>query len=235
MKNLSLKFYKSKVRPLCTLAVLIMSIAMAGCFPKRERGLVLGPEVTAAEVNKAINEGIEPLNPYTLQVGDFSHVVHSVRVETPGGPQETVTKEEGRNVLKREETATELLFTLVNEVVEYRGDESTKALFESTVKLPKISKLPTLEDAIDMPEAKAHEASLKLTSELGPKAVVHAMAEERVTYHNLTVSNYETAPPASVKARANCSGVPGCRIRIRQVEFDQVVYPSSGDFKRARF
>ena len=49
-----------------------------------------------------------------------------------------------------------------------------------------------------------------------------------IKYYNLQNGNFVTDPPVAVQQAANCRGVPGCKIQVSSVDFDQIFEMENG-------
>lgn len=55
-----------------------------------------------------------------------------------------------------------------------------------------------------------------------------------VTYHSLTLSNVDQAPPQLVQKAAQCQGLVGCKMKVRKILYDEVLRHEMGGVERYR-
>ncbi len=53
----------------------------------------------------------------------------------------------------------------------------------------------------------------------------------RIDYYNMSISFYEMSPPDSIRELPNCGGIENCQIRVKRVDFDEILVFPQGDFK----
>jgi hypothetical protein len=196
--------------------VAMVSLTMIGCTKPEGEKVDYGPEVSEASVLKAIRDPLASADPTQIKVGEF---VHTAEIqELAGGQARNTLSDTGQTVIDRQETAEEILFTIVETKISYVQGESRKASTEFNVRVAKslTGNEPQLATASSAP------ATLQTLATISQS--LRQSSAERLTYHNLKITSGLEAPPDAVSSQPNCLGLANCKLNVTRVSFDQVAW-----------
>lgn len=213
-----------------------MLTQMSGCQGDKEvLPLNLGPEVTAEAIDEAVGEPLADTDPASIALGE-AYVVSETQ-ELGGGAAFAVLSDTSQTVIEREETASEILFTVVEHKQRYINGEVQKTSTEIPFRIEKANAILNRTSAEVESTAmytlrsevqsmlRARTSRELLQSLRDSKATLTTAASNvRVTYHGLKVSVVKQAPPALVQQQPNCLGIPNCQITVHHVSFDMVFW-----------
>lgn len=180
-----------------TLLLMLALGLPVGCVSVEEEKPKLGPEVSREEVVAEIEKALEPLDPFRSRVGDFAQYEFNVRLGS--GPVEKT--EESLYEIMRSELIEDFTRFYIH-ITQVRWVNSK----------PEVSKS---EDYFDLSNLKSMMAR---TEKWSPRA------EESSTFHRLQVFDEERNPPQAVMAQSDCGGLEDCKINVRRITFDQVIW-----------
>lgn len=202
-----------------TLKILIGALVLStavGCTEEiKEQLQPLGPPVAAEEIDKAINDATSGTHIFYAKPGQFVEYEGNYRADLgPVVKLDTIL----RTYQGYTETAESLIFKLMEDYYEFAQDGSVTNEKHSEVNL---EMKKTFEEA---EKFFAETSSAKDGDTLCVRPPAGETKYDCVKYYRLSVSDSSEPVPARAAARANCSGVPGCILPVRNIEFDRVKY-----------
>lgn len=210
--------------------------ALVGCKSgKSEQPFSFGPESPIEDVKAALIRPLQNNDPTKIKLGEF---VHFAEIQTINGQYESVLSDTGQTVVARDETDDYIVFTVIENRINYSQNGQRKVSRELELPIKKSQNAPATEAET---EGSVEDNSLPfnhlayveriLSTDANPLktfAEVFAVAkQERVTFHNLRTSFATVAPPKAVADQPNCLGIPDCKIRMNHVAFDQVIWDAN--------
>jgi hypothetical protein len=192
--------------------------ALSGCIKGADVDKTdFGPEEKIEDVSNALSKPTEGMNPLDIKVGEFFAIEDTQ--ELAGGAAFAILKDTGATITGKTEDSTHVMFSGVIHEATYQNDGSVSKVSREG-NLLCVSKVQggCGEESSSSVKTLAFTSPEKLLSQaVNTKAV-------RQTFHKLTTSVQQVQPPARVRARPNCLGIPNCLITIHRIGFDQVIW-----------
>jgi hypothetical protein len=204
------------------LSLPLILIVMAGCKQAHSRKEDLGPAVDPDAIQKILNDAVKDASFDNLKVDNYTYYLHTRRLEN----QENVVQLGSRrvDVIDRQDTDTQAHFTLKITLVERTDTDKFRTIVsEDPLWLTKVGSSVSTSST-----ASLRELISDVSSSDGP-------AQPKVTFHNLTQSLGEIDPPARMRGRPDCGGLSPCRMHVRYVLFDMVIWEPGGGYQKISF
>jgi hypothetical protein len=198
---------------LLALATPIVVLLLTGCLKGQARPGVLGPEVSAEQVNAALQKQMNSGNLGNMKVGQYVDFAVTQRIE--GEDFDSPVGSRHVEVINRQDDATTATFTMriTQDALQSNGSNQT-VVTEDSITLKKTSSL----------------------SAQGLAANVNAAADsQKTTFHNLAESDGVMDPPDSVKNRAGCGGMSSCSLNVHYLQFDMAVWSDATNYQKISF
>lgn len=198
-----------------------------GCEKNNGEPVDYGPEVQEEKVTETLISVVPHLMPEDIKVGQFVHESHSQEIAQTSV---AIVSDKFMTVLEREDFDEAIGVNIREHTLyykeggQYQKESREGPLYFARTTTPSLSALSALSD---LPARSAFS-----------KVSLHASSDSqtRVTFHRLTTREEEVAPPPLVRKQADCGGLPSCKIRVRIVTYDAVVWSSSqGDRIRIEY
>lgn len=201
-----------------TFSIPIALAYFSGCIkpPKVDPGQ-LGPEASEIDMEKAVSRAYYGLNPWNAYLGQKIISDTNMRVESNDQVQflarTTVT------LMKREEPSPTKLKLWAQACVEGPEGQPPKKTDLSPIEF---SRPASLNINLNSPQFIQSDTSATRTP-------------VKTTYHNLEVQTGVMDPPAAVKVKPDCGGVPNCQMRFVKVNYDEALWYSSDEYEINRW
>lgn len=203
---------------LITFSIPIALAYFSGCIkpPKVDPGQ-LGPEASDTDMEKAVSRAVYGLNPWNANLGQKIISDSNMRIES--NDQVQLVARITQTLMKREEPSPTKLRLWVQDCVE-KFDSSAP---EKTDRSPmEFSRPASLNFNLNSPQFVQSDISASRTP-------------VKTTYHNLEVQSGIMDPPAAVKAKPDCGGVPNCQMRFVKITYDEALWYSSEEYEIQRW
>ncbi len=236
MRNEELNSYSNEDRAtylwagihlLLALSLPLILVMLAGCKQAKAKREDLGPEVASSTINGALSKAIESASLANLAKGQFVRYSHTRRIENEENAIDL--GERHVEVIDRADTPTEAHFT--NRIIEKERIDSGSYRYLYTEDALWIGKLGTssIPDALRAPSPNALSAeSLRAeAATLGKSG--------KITFHHLHEEDATADPPAAMKLRADCGGIPNCVLHVHYLQFDMVFWQDDTNYQKISF
>ncbi len=215
---------------LLALSLPLFLSVMIGCKKAKAKRADLGPEVSSDAINIELDKAASMGNKTALAVGQKLVFSDTRRLES----EETATLLGDRSIevidAKESDDHKYTRFTLRITNSERTGDnvfETTYSEESLDVKKPTVASVEMISQNADT------ERTLSVAS------LVHSTAAatdkpDKITFHHLKVTDSEMDPPTPVKARADCGGLSPCKLPVRFLQFEMVLWHGE-DYQKINF
>lgn len=205
-----------------TLAIPALIFLLTSCIKKEDDKIDDGPEVSAQQVGLAFSNAASGKTLADSKKGDWSLIETTQRIFTGQPEIAGLTSKEMVNMVENGDLYD---LQILKSVYDY-------AQTPPVVSNQSIENCQVLKDGSQ--HSCAYSPMIASTKLVGPDLSayhfsrtnnnneIQAMAGGTSSYHNLSVTQKTSEPPALVKNRANCGNVPGCLLHITTIEFDEI-------------
>lgn len=226
---------KMKLKARTHFALIGALVALVGCMKDPELKPNFGPESSAAEFSQKMAT-IESPSPFTMKKDELSSMTSSTVLA------DQVYQLNRRTILKVNaagDSGSDYLVTYSKEIHEFLGGDEKISASERDIRIAKsaattasISPFSLINDPLAGFDSGIQKlTALERITHLTPQAYKTFSADNRTTFHNLTVEKGTTPVPDFVQQRTDCGGFNSqkCRSGLKTyiVKFDQVDW--SGD------
>lgn len=185
----------------------------------------IGKQEKAEDILAVINEIFLQRDPDSLELGQAVLYETNLRVNSTDSVH--LLAETLEQVIDIEKTPSLIHATVAQVDIDYTVDPPDTLISEYIISIerPTPSHLyPKVTSSLQEKQPLNHLSTLSL----------YPQEEEaqRITYHNLQVSQGSQSPPTLVREKENCGDVPNCQLRYTQVSYDMVLWYSQTEFKK---
>lgn len=230
------------------LLLLAFTGSLASCIKEPVEEEVL--PATAQEVQSALSEGWGHADPLTMKPNDFLFQETEQKIES--NPKPFFVLQEGVTVSKREETATDYIYTFLYQTKVYKQDQEgaastredhrsvgkadpalavAKSVMASTQSL---STLKPLADDYQMTLGFERLYSLAYACVKSDGLDKYCKEDLGVDSCEIQCSNLKSSEemrplPDLIKAQPNCGGYPDCQYNVKTIRFDWTISLKKGE------
>jgi hypothetical protein len=207
----------------------IATVGVTSCIDEiSEKTADLGIEATAEQRNDAINEAFQGISLSNATLHSRVLYENNQRVEM-GSVIRTSSVENELYQIKNYDDGTGYIFKQTAKTYDMDSNEETDSKTSTTDALiiPKNppTNTPFRAQALSSPMSLIKQAAIQTLGtdcdgidETDKNGIVY----DCLRYFNLRYELRQTAPPAAVRARPNCMGIPNCQMTIRFLAYDEV-------------
>lgn len=209
----------------CALTLPLALLILVSCIQAHEEHAPLGPEFDPNQLDEVLTKATDGATVSRLQKDQMIHYEESVRVDNRDPSLHMSTHV--LNVIDRSPNpGTDSVRITYHHSNSFRDEDGTWQDIET-------------EDTYDIPNSPSLSAGLLLS--LGQNDVVSlskamAMAPlsspTHISYHNLKVFEGDIDPPSVIKKKANCGGVPNCRLHATFLSFDEARWSDDSHYTK---
>ncbi len=234
------------------IAIPVVLSVMSSCIKKPElKSADLGSEVESSEIEKVIGEIVEASNPYSIREGQAVHIVANYRVETSELVEYQELIQQVTKVIDDQNEFTvifdQTLFDLdgekppvMRETVESELNFYPRPQADNTVAANAVAEIT--ERAVVANNVARDIMKTQSIGRFSPEIYKVAGKTNFIPYadreyikstlHSFKVTKFKADPPPAVRRRPNCGDVPGCKIDVTQLEYEEAFWYSEAEFDK---
>lgn len=202
------------------LVVPAIALLLMGCKEVKEEPATIGKKVSPDEVASAIEKALAETDPYSILKDEavFYRFTQQIETSAPSPYLDVV-----QTVKAIEDNDEE--FKIIYDELTYDYETKEEKIVER--ELPPFPARPR-EDSIQSLQQTFSIKRMTATDDTKPEPT-------STTYHDLVVTQESIDPPDIVKARPECGGVPGCKLKVTKIQYDQIDRYEDGKFDKIRY
>lgn len=239
-----------------TVALTIVTVFafLSSCIkaPELKQG-DLGPEATSDQLENVISKALYGVNPWKSQVGQQIIYDFNMRVENQDEVRPLFRLTQTIMARKESEDKKKLTVTIQHHEVDANTGTIERTESESNYTADGAAQNfvnPTSE--ISLTRSQRPFDKMTLQSRLDTQIITSVFdfftvysknhfqttAErpvKKVTYHNLKEDSGWMSPPANVRGRKDCGGVPNCQMRYYMIDYDEATWYSETEYEMRKW
>lgn len=221
--------------------ILIFSlVALFSCVNTDPEPIQYGPESSAEELGKALDQLQTQKTPLDIKQGEFVQKTTSLILSQGNAMNQATT---GITITRRNLTETALEITSLQETKKYRDSQPAESFIREnfeTIDLSMTAKLAT--QGLKSLMLKLTQNNEDIVAAISPFQKLMSQIQKssskvgRVTIHNLKLTEHTIpAPSLTRKLDKDCRGLVNCQVNIKQLSVDLVEWKSEDTGYRTSF